>query len=67
MNIVTIKMVTMQILTYAVLDYIDNLPVLFVINLFDILDGNIWVWVFSKTVDVTAHLFILVKSGIFHR
>ena len=26
MNIVTIKIVTMQILTYTVLDYIDNLP-----------------------------------------
>ena len=32
MNIVTIKMVMMHILTYAVLDYIDNLPVLFIIN-----------------------------------
>ena len=29
MNIVIIKMVTMNILTSAVLDYIDNLPVLF--------------------------------------
>ena len=28
MNIVTIKMVTMHILTYAVLDYINNLLVL---------------------------------------
>ena len=34
-------MVTMHILTYAVLDYIDNLPVLFVINLFNILDDDI--------------------------
>ena len=37
MNIVTIKMVMMHILTYAVLDYIDNLPVLFVINVLNIL------------------------------
>ena len=41
MNIVTIKMVTMHILTYAVLDYIDNLPVLFVIHLFKIHDNYI--------------------------
>ena len=31
------KRETMHILIYAVLDYIDNLPVLFVINLFNIL------------------------------
>ena len=41
MNIVTIKMVIMQILTYTVVDYIDNLPVLFVINLFNILNDDI--------------------------
>ena len=34
-------MVTMHILTWAVLDYIDNLPVLFVINLFYIVNDNI--------------------------
>ena len=31
-------MVTMHFLTCAVLEYIDNLPVLFVINLFNILN-----------------------------
>ena len=41
MNIVTIKIVTMHFLTCAVLEYIDNLPVLFDINLFNILNDNI--------------------------
>ena len=41
MNIVTIKMVTMLFLTCAVLEYIDNLPVLFFIILFNILNDNI--------------------------
>ena len=37
-----IKMVTMHILTYTtVIDYIDNLPLLFVINLFNILNDDI--------------------------
>ena len=41
MNTVTIELVTMHILTYAVLEYIDNLPVLFFINLFNILNVDI--------------------------
>ena len=34
-------MVTMHIVTSAVIDYIDNLLILFVINLFNIFDDDI--------------------------
>ena len=40
MNIETIQMVSMNILTSAVLDYIENLPVIFYINLFNILNND---------------------------
>ena len=40
--IVTIKMVTLNILTSALLDDADNMPVLFVINLFNIVNDDIY-------------------------
>ena len=41
-------MVTIHILTYAVLDYINNMPVLFVMNLFNILDDDIFLRTFNE-------------------
>ena len=38
--IMTIKMVSMNILTSALLDCTDNLPLLFVINLFNIVNDD---------------------------
>ena len=49
MNIVTIKMVTMHFLTCAVLEYIDILPVLFVIKLFNIFNDDIFLHTFCQT------------------
>ena len=56
-------MITMHILTYSVLDdYIDNLPVLFVINLFNILHDNINILI-SHLVDQSVSCFnILILS-----
>ena len=42
LNIVTIKMVIMNRFTFAVLAYIDNMPVLFVIDYFNILKDDIF-------------------------
>ena len=42
-------MVTMHILTYAVLDFIDNLPVIFLSNLFNILDDDIYLHTSCQT------------------
>ena len=42
-------MVTMNIFTYPVLDYIDNLPVLFVFNLFNIINEDICMHTYCQT------------------
>ena len=50
----------MHILTYAVLDYIDNLPVLFVFNLFNILNDDICMHTYCQTLFI-VHKLLEIK------
>ena len=64
-------MVTMHILTYVVLDYIDNLPLLFVINLVNILDDDICLHTCCQTLFALWSFFTKLqescKNSAIHR
>ena len=69
--IVTIQMVTMNILTSALNHYTGNLPVLFVIDIFNILDDDICLPTCCHTLFIVFAFFVKLqessKNSAIHR
>ena len=53
----------MHILTYAVLDYIDNQPLLFVVNLVKILDDDIFLHTCCQTLFIVWSFFAKLQES----